>query len=178
MKLIPFGRCLRLLVFLLFGTGVSAAADESGVRAMLQSPSQRKPAPEFALKDSSGKAASVRDYRGKVLLLDFWATCCHGCTREMPWFVSFHRKYASKGLAVLGVSLDGDGWKAIEPFLKASDVPYRIVLGNDSVAKEYGIAAMPDTYLIDRDGRIAAAYSGLVDKVDVEENIQKLLSQP
>jgi peroxiredoxin len=178
MKLIRFGRYLRLLIILLVGTGVSAGADASGVRAMLQSPSQRKPAPEFALKDSSGKVASVKDYRGKVLLLDFWATWCHGCTREMPWFVAFHRKYASKGLSVVGVSLDGDGWKAVEPFLKVSDVPYRIVLGNESLAKEYGIAAMPDTYLIDRDGRIAATYSGVVDRVDVEENIQKLLSQP
>src|SRR4051794_31315568 len=113
MNLIPSGRHLCLIAFLLIGAGVSPGADESGVKAMLQSPSQRKPAPVFALKDSPGKVASVKDYRGKILLLDFWATWCHGCTQEMPWFVAFHRKYASKGLSVVGVSLDGYGWKAV-----------------------------------------------------------------
>jgi hypothetical protein len=78
-----------------------------------------------------------------------------------------------EGPRIVRVSLDSDGWKAVEPFLKVSDVSYRIVLGNDSLAKEYGIAAMPDTYLIDRDGRIAATYSGVVDRVDIEENILK-----
>ena len=167
---------LRSLMVILVLAGIAARADESGVRANLQSPNQRKPAPEFVLTDSSGKEMSIKDYRGRVLLLDFWATWCHGCIREMPWFVEFHRKYGPKGLNVVGVSLDSDGWKVVKPFLKTSDVPYRIVLGNDGVAKKYGIAAMPDTYLIDREGRIAATYSGLVDKEDVERNIQKMLS--
>ncbi len=95
----------------------------------------------------------------------------------MPWFVEFHRKYASKGLNVVGVSIDDGGWNVVKLFLNSSDVPYRIVLGNDGVAKRYGITAKPATFLIDGDGRIAASYSGVVDKEDVEKNIQKLLSR-
>jgi peroxiredoxin len=98
--------------------------------------------------------------------------------QEIPWFSEFDHKYAAKGLAVVGVSLDEDGWKVVKPFLATAKVPYRIVLGNNPTAKKYGIATMPDTFLIDRLGRIAAKYVGLVDKDNVETNIQNMLSQP
>jgi peroxiredoxin len=156
----------------------ASAVGEDGVRAPIQPVASRKAAPEFALQDSLGKQTSVKNYRGKVLLLDFWATWCHGCRLEIPWFAEFHNKYASPGLSVVGVSLDADGWKVIKPFLKSTNVSYRIVLGDDALAKKYGIASLPDTYLIDRNGKIAAAYSGLVDKDDVESNIKMLLAQP
>jgi peroxiredoxin len=137
----------------------------------------RKAAPEFALKDSSGKTVKLKKYRGKVVLLDFWATWCHGCKEEIPWFSGFHRKYAGKGLAVVGVSLDEEGWKVLRPFLEKADIPYRIALGSDPTAKMYGIENMPDTFLIDRRGRIAATYAGVVDKDNVEANIKTMLSQ-
>ena len=162
--------------FLLF-TLTCGAADQPRVRAPLQPASERKAAPEFALPDSLGKTASLKDYRGKIVLLDFWATWCHGCKEEIPWFADFDRKYGAKGLAVVGVSLDDDGWKVVKPFLQSANVRYRILLGNDATASEYGIQNMPDTFLIDREGRIAAAYSGLVDKDDVENNIHAMLSQ-
>ena len=148
------------------------------MRAIVQPANARKPAPEFALKDSSGKTVTVKDYRGKVLLLDFWATWCHGCQQEIPWFSEFQQKYAPKGLAVVGVSMDEEGWKAVEPFIRSENVPYRIVLGDHGMARKYGIENMPDTFLIDGEGRIAAAYFGLVDKNDMEANIQKMLSRP
>ncbi len=158
--------------------GVGMAVAQNNVRAAVQPAPERKAAPEFLLKDSSGKTVSLNDYRGKVVLLDFWATWCHGCQEEIPWFSDFHRKYAGKGLAVVGVSLDSDGWKVVTPFLKTAKVPYQVVLGNDAMAKTYGIENMPDTFLIDRQGRIAAAYPGEVDKDNVEANIRTVLSQP
>ena len=167
----------KLAASLLFLALTCSAADQPRVRATLQPASERKAASEFALQDSLGKTASLKEYRGKIVLLDFWATWCHGCKEEIPWFVDFDRKYAAKGLVVLGVSLDGDGWKVVKPFIQTANVPYRILLGNDATAKEYGIRNMPDTFLIDREGRIAAAYSGLVDKNDVENNIQAMLAQ-
>jgi peroxiredoxin len=169
-------RLLRAAALLLTLAGIATAADE--VRAVIQPADQRKPAPEFALKDNSGKAVSLKDFRGKVVLLDFWATWCHGCQQEIPWFSEFDRRYASQGLAVVGVSLDSDGWKVVTPFIKTARVPYQIVLGNDATAKTYGIENMPDTFLIDRQGRIAATYAGLVDKDDVEANIRAMLSHP
>jgi thiol-disulfide isomerase/thioredoxin len=112
-----------------------------------------------------------------VVLLDFWATWCHGCKEELPWFADFQRKYAAKGLQVVGVSLDEEGWKVVKPFLEQTKVPYRMLLGDQPLAKKYGIENMPDAYLIDRHGRIAATYVGLVDKENVEANLQAMLAQ-
>jgi len=163
---------------LLLGVGIAVAADQAMVSAVLQPPSERKPAPQFALKDGSDSTVRLTNYRGKVILLDFWATWCHGCKEEIPWFSDFQRKYTEKGFAVVGVSLDDDGWKVVKPFIKEANVPYRIILGDDATAKKYGIGNMPDAFLIDRQGRIAAKYVGLVDRDNVEKNIQAMLPQP
>ena len=157
---------------------LAAPADQPAVRAVLQPANERKAAPDFALKDSSGSTVSLKNYRGKIVLLDFWATWCHGCKQEIPWFSEFERKYAAKGLAVVGASMDEDGWKVVKPFLETAKIPYRIILGDQPMAKKYGIETMPDTFLIDRQGRIAATYVGLVDKDNVETNIRTMLSQP
>jgi cytochrome c biogenesis protein CcmG/thiol:disulfide interchange protein DsbE len=147
-------------------------------RAVLQPESNRQAAPELNLADSEGKNVELKEYRGKIVVVDFWATWCHGCKTEIPWFAEFQRKYGANGLNVIGISMDDDGWKVVKPFIKEEGVPYRIVLGNDSIAKQYAIGNMPDTFLIDRDGRIAAAYAGVVDREDIERNIQTLLAKP
>ncbi len=157
---------------------LATAADTPTVRAALQPASKRKPAPEFALKDNAGKTLQLKTYRGKVVLLDFWATWCHGCKEELPWFAEFQRQYAAKGLRVIGVSMDDDGWKSVKPFLAKTNVPYKIVIGDDAMAKTYAIGNMPDAFLIDRKGKIAAVYVGLVDKENIEANIRSMLSQP
>lgn len=169
---------LRGSTILLLLCTAATAADKPRIRAALQPAEQRKAAPEFSLEDSTGKTVNLKNYHGRVLLLDFWATWCHGCKEEIPWFAEFKRKYAAKGLTVVGVSLDDDGWTKVKPFIKSAHIPYQILLGNDATAKKYGIEAMPDTFLIDRRGRIAAAYVGLVDKDDVESNIRTILLQP
>lgn len=166
---------LAVLVVLLGASAV--AVDQSGARVDLKEPSMRKTAPQFALQDSVGKSARLTDYHGKVVVLDFWATWCHGCKQEIPWFAEFHHKYGKQGLAVIGVSMDDEGWKVVTPFVKSAGVPYRIVLGNQATAKEYGIFNMPDTFLIDRKGRIAAAYSGMVNRDDLEKNITAVLKE-
>ena len=169
---------LSASTLLLTLAGVIIAADQPTVRAVLQPEKDRKPASDFALPDAAGKTATLKDYRGRVVLLDFWATWCTGCKKEIPWFAEFQKTYGAKGLAVVGVSLDEGGWNVVKPFLAEHDVPYRMLLGNDATAQRYGITSMPDTFLIDRQGRMAAAYiAGLVDKNDVEANIKALLSR-
>jgi len=154
----------------------ASAVAQSAVRATLQPALERKPAADFALRDVAGKTAKLKQYRGKVLLLDFWATWCTGCKQEIPWFVEFQRKFGTERFAVVGVSLDEGGWGILKPFLAKTHVPYRMLLGDDATAQRYGIQNMPDTFLVDRQGKVAAAYiAGLVDKDNVETNINALL---
>ncbi len=168
----------RICVLFLTLTAVIPAAEPPATRATLQPEKDRKPAPDFALSDETGKTVSLKDYRGKVLLLDFWATWCHGCKQEIPWFVEFRKTYAAQGFDVVGVSLDGDGWKVLKPFLADAKIPYEIVLGDDATAQRFGIETMPDTFLIDEKGRLAAAYrGGLVDRANIEANIKTLLAK-
>lgn len=168
----------RAFAIFLAMTGIVAAADQPTIRAVLKPTGDRKTAPQFVLRDSSGKTAELSKYRGKVVLLDFWATWCTGCKKEIPWFSEFQRKYAKEGLAVVGVSMDEEGWKAVRPFLAEHRIAYRMLLGDESTAQSYGIQGMPDTFLIDRQGRLAAAYvAGIVDRDDIEANIKTVLSR-
>jgi len=138
----------------------------------------RKPAPDFTLEDSNGAPLQLSSYKGKVVLLDFWATWCHGCKTEIPWFIEFQSKYKDAGLTVIGVSLDGDGWKVVKPFLKEKKFNYPVALGNDDIAKLYGIGPMPVSLLIDRDGNIADSHPGVVDRDAWEKEIRALLHEP
>jgi thiol-disulfide isomerase/thioredoxin len=175
------------LVAVLLGAGSTGAADPPAVRATLQPVTQRRPAPAFTLIDAAGKKVKLSDYHGKVLLLNFWATECGGCRVEIPYFIEFAQAYKNNGLAVVGVFLDvsyenlknsDEGWIKIKPFVRTYKVNYPILMGNDQVMKRYDIQALPLTYLIDRQGRIAATYTSLVDKRDVETNIKTLLVKP
>ena len=136
----------------------------------------RHPAPDFALKDADGKVVHLSDYKGKVVLLDFWATWCGPCKIEIPWFIDFQKKYQDKGFVVLGVSMDDEGWQIVKPFLTNLKVNYRVVLGTDQTAQAYGgVDALPTTFLIDRDNKIAAVHVGLANRKDFQHDIEELL---
>ena len=147
--------------------------------ASLKPDGQRHAAPDFSLKDTDGKTVRLSDYKGKVVLLDFWATYCGPCKIEIPWFMDFERKHKDQGFSVLGVSMDEDGWDAVKPFVNEVGINYRVMMGNDSTADSYGgIEALPTTFLIDRDGKIAAVHVGLTSKSDFENAIEQLLQTP
>ncbi len=184
------GGSIGAVLFSLHPSAVHAA----GSPALLYDPSQtfdtltpkaaRKPAPNFTLTDNNGRPLTLSHYKGKVVLLDFWATWCGGCKLEIPWYMEFDKKYKNQGLAVIGVSMDEEGWKAVRPFLaKKRDaetggniaMQYPIVIGTDSLAKQFGLTSMPMTLLIDRDGKIAVSHTGVVDKDNFESNIRALL---
>ena len=138
--------------------------------------STRKAAPEFALKDADGKTVTLADYKGKVVLLNFWATWCGPCKIEIPWFADFEQKYKDRGFAVLGVAMDEEGWEVIKPYLAQSKVNYRVILGNDTVAGLYGgVESLPTTFVLDQNGKIASTHVGLVSKSDYENEIMQLL---
>lgn len=139
------------------------------------SSSPPKNAPNFALRDSDGRMVQLSDYRGKVVLLNFWATWCGFCKIEIPWFVEFERRYKDQGFAVLGISMDEDGWEAVKPFMSRLGINYRILMGNDSVAQAYGgVDSLPTTFVIDRDGRVVNVHVGLVSKRSYENDVTQL----
>ena len=143
--------------------------------AAITTANSRKTAPDFTLNDSKGEPIKLSNYKGKIVLLDFWATWCHGCKTEIPWYMEFARKYKDSGLAVIGVSMDDDGWKSVKPFLEENKLNYPVVIGNADLGKLYQVDNMPVTLLIDRDGKIADSHAGVVGKIVFENEIQTLL---
>jgi peroxiredoxin len=143
----------------------------------LKPTSERSLAPDFNLKDASGKDVKLADLKGKVVLVNFWATWCEGCQVEIPWFVEFQKEYAGRGFVVVGISMDDDGWKSVKPWLKEKKVNYPIVIGNEGLGKQYGLDGMPLTALVDREGRIADLHTGIVEKAATQQKIRGLLQE-
>lgn len=145
----------------------------------LKSEGQRQTAPDFTLKDADGNPVNLTDYRGKVVLVNFWATWCGPCEVEIPWFVEFEKKYKDQGFAVLGLSMDDDGWKAVRPYIASHKINYRVMIASELVSQKFGdIDALPTSFVLDRQGRIATNHVGLVDKRDYQNEILKLLAVP
>ena len=156
---------------------VASCNGPSSVRAAVKPEKDRKAAPDFTLKDSNGAAVKLSDYLGKVVLLNFWATWCGPCKIEIPWFMDFEQTYKDRKFAVLGVSMDDDGWESVKPYIADHKINYRIMIGNDELGDLYGgVDSLPTTFLIDREGRVAAIHVGLVSKSSYEDDIQRLLS--
>ncbi|MCC6585406.1 MAG: TlpA family protein disulfide reductase [Bryobacterales bacterium] len=167
-----FFAALSVVTLLVLGS----CSSSTSVRAAVKAEKDRKKAPDFELKDSMGRSVKLSDYKGKVVLLNFWATWCGPCKLEIPWFVEFEQKFKDKGFAVLGVSMDEDGWDVVKPYLQRAQVNYRVLLGTDSVAQMYGgVDSLPTSFLIDKEGRIAAVHVGLVSKGDYHNDINHLL---
>jgi cytochrome c biogenesis protein CcmG/thiol:disulfide interchange protein DsbE len=134
-----------------------------------------KSAPNFTLQDADGKTVQLSDFKGKVVLLDFWATWCGPCKIEIPWFIEFQRKYKDRGFTVLGVSMD-DGWPIVKEFAQEFKMNYPVVLGNDELGQAYGgVEVLPTTFIIDKQGRIINVHMGLVSKDEMEKQIEDLL---
>jgi cytochrome c biogenesis protein CcmG, thiol:disulfide interchange protein DsbE len=135
-------------------------------------------APDFVLTNLSGQHFRLSDYRGKVVVLDFWATWCDPCKQEIPHFIEMQNKYASQGLQVLGVSMDDDE-PPVRQFQQQFKMNYPVALGNAKLADQYGgILGLPITFVIDRNGRITARHIGATDASVIEAEIQSLLAQP
>jgi len=136
-----------------------------------------KVAPDFELTSLDGKRVKLSDYRGKAVLLNFWATWCSPCKVEMPWFVDLQKKYGNDGLVVLGVAMDDSDSAKIAQFASEMGVNYPVLLGTDKVSEEYGnVEFLPTSFYIDREGKFVGKGVGLLARSEIEGNIQKALA--
>jgi len=141
--------------------------------------------PDVTFKDLQGKDVPLASLKGKVVVVNFWATWCEPCRVEIPWMIGFQQKYADKGFTMLGVAMDDEGKSVVEPFVQTTQfdlggqkatINYPIVLGNDDLAAKFGgMLGLPTTLVISRDGKIAKRYIGLANDADLEKQIKDLL---
>jgi cytochrome c biogenesis protein CcmG/thiol:disulfide interchange protein DsbE len=137
-----------------------------------------KPAPAFTLQDLNGKNISLSDLRGKVVIIDFWATWCPPCVKEIPHFVELHEQYKDKGVEIVGISLDHAGVSVVKAFVQKFQIKYPIMMTDGKVDKAFGgIPSIPTTFLIDSAGNISKKYVGYNDKAVFEADIKKLLAE-
>ena len=159
------------------------AAQEAGEGSspMLSCPADAKPANlNFTMKDVTNKDVSLADFKGKVILLDFWATWCGPCKVEIPHFIEFQERFGPKGFQVVGVSVD-DPLDKLTPYVAEMKMNYPVLqgLGHESIQDAYGpIVGIPVTVLISRDGKVCATHTGLTSKDVFEREIEALLARP
>jgi peroxiredoxin len=135
-------------------------------------------APEFSLAALDGKTIQLADFKGKAVLLNFWATYCQPCKIEMPWFVDLQNKYGPEGLQILGIAMDDASEADIAKFAKDLGVNYPILLGKEGTGEAYGgIPFLPTTFYIGRDGKVVDKVYGLKGKAEIEASIKKALNE-
>jgi peroxiredoxin len=154
----------------LVSTTSAAAAEACGANA--------KPANlDFTVKDMNGQSVALSSFKGKVIVLDFWATWCPPCKAEIPGFVELQKEYGEKGLQIVGVSVD-DTVDKLSPFAAEFKMNYPVLVGldRDDLQDAYGpMWGIPTTFLISRDGKICRKHSGIVGKDRYEQDIKALL---
>ena len=139
-------------------------------------PVKPAPAPAWKLKDVDGNVVSSDQFKGKVLVVDFWATWCGPCRTEIPGYVALQKKYRDAGLVVIGVSLDQQGPGVVKKFITTQKVDYQIVMGTDEVVEAFGgMDAIPTTFIIDRDGNIRDRKVGAEPAEEFEGRLKEFL---
>ncbi len=160
--------------------------DPAGGLPQYISPLKGKPAPHFVLEDLSGNKVSLTSYKGKAVLINFWATWCAPCKIETPWLVELRNQYAAQGFEILGVStddIDADNPKTLATekqdvarFVDKMHMPYPVLLAGNTLDHPYGgLDELPTSFFVDRKGVVVAAQLGLTSKDDIEANIKKAL---
>jgi thiol-disulfide isomerase/thioredoxin len=135
-------------------------------------------APTFALKTATGETVDLNKLKGKVVVVNFWATWCGPCRAEIPGMLEVYDAYKAKGLEIVGISLDQKGWNDVTPLVKKMNITYPVVLGNQNLVNAYGgFNAIPTTWFVDKRGNVAEKHTGSMSKEQFETIIKGLIQQ-
>jgi thiol-disulfide isomerase/thioredoxin len=168
--LVAFAVAAASAAAMLFAQGKSSEA-ATGLSGALM------PAPSWELQTAEGQMIHSSDFKGKVVILDFWASWCPPCKAEIPGFIALQKKYGKNGLAVVGVSVDEGGADVVKSFAKQSGMNYTVVLADDKTNRAFGgIEAIPTTFIIDREERIVTKHLGFTEKDEFEKELKPLLN--
>lgn len=137
---------------------------------------KKRKAPDFSLFDLNNKVVRLSKFKNKIIILNFFATWCPPCRKEIPGFVEFYKKYKSRGVVLLGICLDAKNIKRIKRFVKSYKINYPVLIGTRKVVMDYGgIRAIPTTFFINHNGEIVDRIIGYADKKELEEIVDKLI---
>jgi peroxiredoxin len=136
-------------------------------------------APEFSLKTLTGEEINLAKNRGKIILIDFWATWCAPCREAIPHLVDLYKTYREQGLEVVGLSMDKGDPKTVDHFVRSLDIPYPIAIAPEEIARAYGVSGLPTTLLIDKEGKIREKVVGFNTKIakKIESRVAELISE-
>ena len=169
MKIIPANTLIALLIAV-SSLALPALHAEDAFKSF--------PAPAWVLQDVDGKTVSSDQVKGKVVVLDFWATWCGPCRSEIPGYVELQKKYGDAGLVIVGVSLDRVGPAVVKKFIEEQKINYLVVMGDDKIAEAFGgVDAIPTTFIIDRSGTARFRKEGAMEHDEFEAILKPFLNQ-
>jgi len=132
-------------------------------------------APPFTLANLAGEPVALSDFAGQTVVVDFWATWCVPCKHQIPVLNQFHRKMTGRDVVVLGVAVDAGGQDAVAPFAEEQGIEYPVLLGSESLARDYGVPGFPALVVVDERGRLDSMHLGVIDPEDLAEAVEQAL---
>lgn len=163
-----------IALFVAMAVGWLMMPDDS---APLRLPTRPSPAPEWALVDPNGQTNRLGDFAGKVVVLNFWATYCPPCIREVPALMAFHRRHETNGVVVVGIACDPEPKEVVPDFVRRNSLNYPVVYGDSNVVESYGSVTLPQTFVIDRKGIITARFLGRMREKDLDDAVAPLIGK-
>lgn len=137
-------------------------------------PAERTPAPGFTLQDLSGTPVSLASFRGKTVLIDFWATWCPPCEFQVPVLNAYYEAHKAEGLVVLGVAVDAQGRAAVAPYAARHKIRYPVLLGSESLARDFGVPGFPALAVVAPDGSLATLHVGMAEEPELEKIVAEV----